>query len=173
VIRHPWKGISVLLTLSALVIASHGFAQQNNNPPEGLYAPPDSGQSTAQESASNRSAESYLNSLDPEGERYQRDLAKAEAARQAAASIRTLNDAAADSDSHSAPARLGLAQPAWIAILVGSGLLVSLAAVGYVWWSRIRFSRANAAVLLTIKPASAAKPDSVETDDKTPKRRAA
>ncbi len=173
--RHPWKDISILLAISALAIASRGFAQQSNGSTDSLQPLPDSGRgaSTARESVSDVTAKSYLSALDPEGDRYKRDLEKAESARRQAASTQTLKDLTAGGDSNWTPSRLGRAERVWIAILAGGGFLVSLAAAGYVWWSRTRLSGANAPVLLAAGPVAAGKLDLAEEQDETPKRRAA
>ena len=143
-----------------LAIAGHGFAQESNafvrasnGSPDGLYAIPDATETagTVQDSTSNRAAQSYLRSLDPQGERFQRDLEKAESMRKAAASAKRLKYLAAGGDSDWSLRKPSLSERAWTAILAGVGLLVSLAAAGYVWWSRSEHSRTNAAVLLAVK----------------------
>ncbi len=171
--RHPWKALRVPLAIFSLAIASRSFAQQSSAASNGLYPAPDAGPN-AVTSPSTPTADGYLNSLDPESDRYQRDLKKAEAAsEQTTAAARRLGDLDPDDGSHSVGSTLSPAQRAWIAVLGGSGLLLSLAAVGYVWRSRTRTSRATAAVLLAIKPDPAATPGSPEKHGETPKRHAA
>lgn len=92
---------------------------------------------------------------------------------QTTAAARRLKDLDPDDGSHSLGSSLSPAQRDWIAILGGGGLFVSLAAIGYVWWSRTRKSRATAAVLLAIKPDPAAKPDGTEKQGEIPKCHAA
>ena len=173
--RHSCKFVLVVLAIPALAVASRGFAQQSSGPSDGLYALPDAGRSagTAQESAGDRSAQSYLSSLDPRGEQFKRDLEKAEETQKAVASAKRLKYLVEEGDTTGPLETLGLSERTWIALLAGLGLLVSLAAGGYVWWSRMQSSRASAAVLLAIKPEPAAKPDSPAEHDKTTKRRAA
>ena len=67
------KGLFVLLAISALATASQAFAQHRNGSADGLYAVPDAGASasTVPESASKRATESYLSSLDSQGDRFQ------------------------------------------------------------------------------------------------------
>jgi len=170
------KGVFVVLAISALAIASHGFAQQSNNgSPDGLYTPPDASQSksTAEKFPSNYSAQSYLSELDPQAERFKHDLEKAEAARQAAASAKRLKYLAASGESILSSWKLGLSERSWIPVLAGSGLLVSLAVGGYVWWSHIQTSKVSRAILLPVKRKSAAKAGSTAKQGKTPERRAA
>ena len=132
-----------LLAISALTVASYALAQESNGSPNGLYALPDSGESEGKttESTSNRSAQSYLNSLDPRSTAFQRNLEEVEAAHKAAATKRT-KEAAAGGNAQWSPGR-SLAEGAWIAILAGTGLLVVLASAAYLWWSRTQFSGAD------------------------------
>ena len=97
-IRNPWKGVFVLLAIWALAIAGHGSAQQSI-PRRQRFARrsvqpcrmPASNAGTAQDSTSNRTAQSYLSSLDPQGEQLKRDMEKAEAVAKAAASAKKLH----------------------------------------------------------------------------------
>ncbi len=168
------KGLFVLLAISALATASQAFAQHRNGSADGLYAVPDAGASasTVPESASKRATESYLSSLDSQGDRFQRDLEKAEAERKAASAKRP-RDLAAAGSSGGPVWTLSPSQRLWIPIWAGVGLLVSLLAVGYVWWSRTRYSRINRAVLLAVKREPAAGPDLAEKQDQPSTRRAA
>ena len=162
-IRNPWKGIFVLLAILAPAVAGRCFAQESKGSPDGLYAVPDVGEgeiaSAAQDSSSQRSAQSYLSSLDSQGEQFKRDLEKAEAARQAAASAKRLRYLAAGGDSHWPAWRPSLSERAWIAIMAGVGLVVSLAAGGYVWWARTQYAMADGAGLLALNRERAANPD--------------
>lgn len=165
------KGFFLLLAISALAIASQGFAQQgNNSSPDGLYALPDP--DIAQKSPSNRSAQSYLSELDPQAARFKNDMEKAEVARQAAASAKRLKYQAAGGSILSSWTS-SISERTWIEILAGGGLLVSLAAGGYVWWTRIQSSKASRAILLAVKWEPTVKPGSTAKQDKTPVRRAA
>jgi hypothetical protein len=157
-----------LLAIPGLAIASRGFAQESNGSPDGLYVVPDAGgsASTAQDSASDRSARTYLSSLDSQGEQFQRDLEKADATRNEVASARRMRYLAAGGDPNWSTWRPGLSERTWMAVLACVGLAVSLAAGGYVWWSRTQFySRANGAVLLALRRELAAKPDGAEQHD--------
>jgi len=158
VIRNPGISFFVFLAITALAIASRGFAQQSNGSPDGLYTLPDAGRSTssAQQLTSDRSAQSFLGALDPRDERFKRDLEKAEATRQAIASTKRLRYLAANGDSVSSSWTPGLAERTWIAILAVGGILLSLTAGGYVWWSRALSTR-NHAILLNVKPEPTAK----------------
>ena len=153
------KGIFVLLAISALAAAGHGFAQEDNGSSDGLYTVPDSGASAtaAQESTANRAAQSYLNSLDPQGEKYRHDLEKAEAIHKARVAANKANYLAGGNGSNASPWRPHLSERIWIAIWAGVGLVVSLAAGGYLWWSRLQTSRGNSTVLLTLTRGTAAK----------------
>ena len=94
------------------------------------WLPPDAGKgaSSAREPAGNP----YLSSLDPQGERFQRDLERAEAARKAAASVKSQTYSAEDGNPQGSPWTASLWERIGLAVLAGMGLLVSLAAVGYV-----------------------------------------
>ncbi len=173
---HPWKFVLVALAIAAPAAASRGFAQQSDGSPGGLYAVPDADRSagTAQESVSDRSAQSYLSSLDPQGEQSKRDLERAAAARDEVDSAKRLKYLAEKGGAgESLVSMPSLSERTWIAILAGVGLLVSLAVGGYVWWARTQLSKANAAVLLAIEREPAPRPDGAEKQDKAPKRRAA
>ena len=119
--RHPWKGILVLLAIFSLAIASRSFAQQSSGASNGLYPVPDAGPTRSPRPA-RPSADAYMSSLDSEGDRYQRDLEKAEAARQqTTAAARRLKDLDPDDGSHSLGSSLSPAQRDWIAILAAVG----------------------------------------------------
>jgi hypothetical protein len=152
--RNPWMGVLVVPAILALVTGGRDFAQESNGSPDGLYAVP----GTTQESASNRSAQSYLSTLDPQGEQFNRDLEKANVVRKAADDARRLKRQAAGGGSQWAASTQILSERAWIAILVGAGLLASLTAAGYVWWSRTQYSRNNP-VLLAMRRGPVARPD--------------
>lgn len=165
----------VLLAISALAITSHGFAQQSNRgSADGLYALPDPGlsKSTAEESVSSRSAQSYVSELDPQAVRSKHDLEKAEAARQAAAFARSSKYRAAGG-SLLPSWTSSLSERTWVEILAGSGLVVSLAIGGYVGWSRIQSSKDSRAILLAIKREPTAKAGSTAKHDPPLKHRAA
>ena len=171
-IRTPWKGI--LLSSAILALTVVAFAQENNGSPDGLYAVPTASQSSGtvqEQSTSDRSAQSYLSSLDPQGEQFKRDMEKAEAARQAADSAMRLRHAAGGNDASSSWSP-NLSERTWLVILVGAGLLASLAGGGYVWWSRIEHSKADATVLLAVRRPPA-QLDGAAIPDKSSKRRAA
>jgi hypothetical protein len=63
-ISHPWKGIFECLAISALVLASHGLAQERHGSPDGLYARPDTGP----ESPGSRSSQAFLGSGGSQGQ---------------------------------------------------------------------------------------------------------
>ena len=174
-IRNPWKGVFVLLAILAPVIAGHGFAQENNGSPDGLYAVPDAGESASSvnDSTSERSAESYLNSLDSQGQQFKRNMEKAEATAKAAASAKRLRYLVAGGDSNWSAWRPNLSEQNWIATLGGVGAILSLVTGGYVWWSRAQYAKANRAVLLAMKREPAAKADGTEQHGKPSTRRAA
>jgi hypothetical protein len=65
------------------------------------------------------------------------------------------------------------AENTWITILAVGGLIVSLAAGGSVWWSRAQHSGTDGAMVLSVNREPAAMPENAETQDLTPKRRAA
>ena len=170
------NAVFVLLAILALATASHGFAQQSNfASSDGLYAMPDASQSAnfTRESTGNRSTQSHMGELDPQEERFKLDRKKAEAARQEAASAKRLKYMTAGGESVASSSTLSTSERTWIAILAGGGILVSLAAGGYIWWSRTQSSRANLAILLPVKRKPAAKPVSTEKQDNTTERRAA
>ncbi len=173
--HHPWKVVFVLLAILATAVVGRGFAEQSNGSPDGSYAVPNAGPSAsnAPDSTSDHPASSYPALLDRQGERSQRDLQNAEATRQASVSEKRLKELAASDGPDWSPKALRFAEGAWVAILAGVGLLVSLAVGGYVWWSRTQSSKADGAILLPMKPEPAAIADGPETQDKTPKQRAA
>ncbi len=171
-ITNPWKSIFILLGISALAVAGHGFAQQGNGSPDGLYAVPDAGGSSSQESTSKRAAQSYLSSLDPQGERFKHDLERVDATRKAASSAKELAHVA-EGDFPTAPSTQSRAEQITLAVLAGIAILVSLAAGGFVWWSRAQSSTANRAILLAVQRKPAVKFGDAEKQDQPPKRRAA
>ena len=176
-IRNPWKGIFVLPAIWAMTVVGHGSAQEHTASPDGLYAVPDAaeGAAEARDSTSNRSAQSYLNSLDLQGEQLKRDQEKAESMRKALLAAKKLRASGAGGDFKFKwlTWRPNLSEQTWIAILAAVGLLVPLAAGAFVWWSRHRYAKSNRAVLLALKREPAAKPDGFERRDKPSKRRAA
>jgi hypothetical protein len=163
------------LAISAMAIACRSFAQENNGSPDGLYAVPVVGQpaATAPESTNDRSAKSYLNSLDPQAQRFQRDMEAVDAADKKAKAAWKLKALTDGNDSFGTGWNLNLSEQSWIAILVGAGLVGSLAAAGYVWWSRSRLSQATRDDFLALRRQAAAPPADAEKHDKTPRRRAA
>ena len=175
-IRYPWKNMILLSAISALAIAGYGFAQPIHDSPNGRYAAPDSSESTgtAQESVADRTAQSYLSTLDPESENFVRERERAAAARPQPASSQGLTDLSARSNSTwSSPLSFSLAERVCLAILAGCVLVVSLVAIAYVRRSRAQLSLADATIPLPMRPASAAEPVGIEKQDQPPKRRAA
>ena len=90
-IRNPWKGIFRLAgdfgvwPSPATALPTGNFRPGEQRLARRSVQPcrmPASNASTAQDSTSNRSAQSYLSSLDPQGEQFKRDLEKAEAVAQ-------------------------------------------------------------------------------------------
>lgn len=171
-----WNGVYVLLAISALALSGYGFAQENKGSPDGLYAIPDAGENAdaAKESTANRSAQSYLSSLDAQGEKYKHDMAEAEALNKAMVASKKAKYLAERSGGFDWSAwRPHLSERAWIAIWAGLGILVSAAAGGYLWWSRVQNSKSNSAVLLAVTREPATRPDGTGKQDKPAKRRAA
>jgi hypothetical protein len=178
--HNRWKFVYVLAAISALAVARHGFAQQcftqqSNGSPDGLYAVPDGGQiaSNVPESTSDRSAQSYLSSLDSQGEQFKHEVEKAEAARQATAAAKRLKTLAANSNSNLPSLRPNLSERTWITILAVGGLLLSLAAGGVVWWSRVQSLKGNRALLVPATREPAVIHGSIAKHDVPPGRRAA
>ena len=187
-IRKSWKAILSLLAIPALSVAGRSLAQesccyvqQSNGSSDGLYVMPDAGASASASASSvpeatgKLTAQYYLNSLDTQGEQFQRDLEKAEAKRVVAASVTRPRELAAAGDSpNSTVWTPNAAERVWIPIGAGIGLLVSLLAGGYVWWSRTRFSRTERAVIFAVKRQPAAEAGRAEKQpDEASKRRAA
>ncbi len=164
-----------MLAILALAVAGHGFAQEKNGSPDGLYAVPDAGESgdATQDTTANRSTQSYLNALDAQSEKFKRELERAEAAHKATVAAAKAKNMAEQADSAWSVWRPQFSESAWIAIWAGVGLLVSLTAGGFVWWSRIQNSKADATVLLAVTREPAAKPGSIGKPAKPPRRRAA
>jgi hypothetical protein len=166
VIRELCKGVVVLLAFSPLATASRGLALESK---DGLYTAPDSEQNAHanQESTSARSAQSYMDSLDHQAQRSQPAAEKATPVSEG----KTPQDVAAGNNP---PATFSpLSEQAWIALLAGMGILVSLAAAGFVWWSRTERVRADRSVLLTLRPDSPAEQDTHRQEDQSSQRRAA
>ncbi len=159
-----------------MAIAGYGFGQEIKGSPDGLYTVPDASENAgnAQETTANHAAQSYLSSLDPQGEKYKRDMEKAEAMHKAMVAAKKARDLAeGGSDSNWLSAKPYLSEQVWIVIWAGLGLLVSLAVGGYVWWARIQASKANSAVLLALTRVPAAKPDGAGKQERPVRRRAA
>jgi hypothetical protein len=166
-----YKGCLLLLAISAVAVAGRDFAQENRGMPDGLYTVPNSARNAKadKESASARSADDYMNSLDSHGEQFHRDAEKTAHASEG----KTPKSQVATYDSPPAPAPRSLADRLWIAVLAGLGILVSLTAIGYVWWSRSQHVLAGRGVVLALKPEQPHKPETAAKQDKTPQRRAA
>ena len=175
-----WLAISAL-TIWALAVVGRGFAQQNNGSPDGLYTVPDVGETAGatRESTANRAARSYLNSMDPQSEKYRRDVEKTEARHRTALprtgiSVKEANSSAAGGGAGESALTPRLSERAWLTILLaGVGLLVSLAAGGYAWWSRLQRSKTNGIVLLALPRGPAAKHRHTEKQGRPSKHRAA
>ena len=106
--------------------------------------------------------------MDSEGEKYKRDIAKAEAVYNETAANRRLKYLAKGGDSKGP--KVSLSDQAWLAIWGSLALVVSLAVGGYIWWLRIH-ARARA-VLLALAPKPA-RPDSGGKEEQPLRRRAA
>jgi hypothetical protein len=165
-----------LLMISAFGLAGRGRAEDGARPSDATGAAVGARQESnkpktgaAPDSASGRSAQPYLNSLDDSGARFKQEIEKADAARQASVDAYRSNgpEAGTDSDA-SARARQRLAEQTWIAILACLGLALSLAAGVFVWRSRAQLSKDDGDIL-PVKREGAAEP---ATKDNT-RRRAA
>jgi hypothetical protein len=164
VMQRIYKGCLVLLAISAVAVAGRNFAQENKGISDGLSAVPDSGQNAKadKESASARSADNYMNSMDSHAEKTAH-----------AAEGKTPKSQVATFDSPPTPAPRSLADILWIATLAGFGILVSMSALGYVWWSRGQHALAGRGVVLALKPDQSHNPETADRQDNTPQRRAA
>ncbi len=173
--RHSWQFASVLLAILALAIANRGAAEQPGVPAGGSTASPNAGPGASDSpgSTSNQSARSYPISLDPRTVRFQRDLENADPVRQESASGRPLKELAASNGPDWSSAALSSAERTWITIFAAVGFFVMLAAGVYSWWSHIQPAQVDRAVLLPMKPETAAIADGPEMHDEIPKQRAA
>ena len=143
-IRHFWIVVPVLLAASALAVAGYGSAQEGNGFSDGIYAAPDAGQSPS---------------------------AGLAAAGRPSGSSGPMIYEAAGGRVDSAAWKPNRAEPLWIGILAGVGILVSLAGVGLIWRSRTRAS-ARDAVILAVPREPAAAPDRLD-EQAAPSRRCA
>ena len=92
--------------------------------------------------------------------------------RKAASSAKELAHVA-EGDFPTAPSTQSRAEQITLAVLAGIAILVSLAAGGFVWWSRAQSSTANRAILLAVQRKPAVKFGDAEKQDQPPKRCAA
>jgi hypothetical protein len=147
VTHHLWKGVLLGLAISALSLASYGSGRESSGLADGLYAAPDT---------------------DPGASG---DPAKGRSLRTAADSAGRLNYAAAKGAPASwKPSR---AEQMWLTVLAGAGILVSLAAVAYVWRARVQLSKAGGAVILAVKREADTDSGGAEAQASTAQRRAA
>ena len=61
----------------------------------------------------------------------------------------------------------------WLTVLAGAGILVSLAALAYVWRARVQLSKAGGAVILAVKREADTDSGGAEAQASTAQRRAA
>jgi len=148
------KYIMVLLAFTAPVITVRSYAQQSNGSPDGLYVVPDTDLAARnkQESTAHRAAETYLNSLDTAGQRMQREADQAEAVNKAIAARKKAHRPVASEGPGWLAAPRNIVERAWFVVLASLGLLISLAATGFLWWSRSQRATGPVAMLMPMKP---------------------
>ena len=152
--RH-FKFVMVVLALAAPLVAVCGYGQQNNGSPDGLYAVPDSDQAARdkKQSPSNRAADSYLDSLDAEGQRIKSESEHAEAVRRATLARKSAHGLAASQGADWIPSAFDLTERGWIVTLTALGLLISFAAAGFVWWNQSQAKKTPVAVFMPMRAA--------------------
>ena len=133
------KLAAVLLAAAALMLAGSAHAQQSDGSPDGLYVQPDLAQAVRdkQEAASNRQAQAYMESLDPEAQQIHKDVERVKAANKETVTRNKLRQAADKESTVHFAESVYITPTAWVAILASAGLLVSLVATGAICWSHM------------------------------------
>ena len=168
--RNSCKLILVLAACAVPLVAAIVDAEQTDRA---------AGQSGAL--TNNRATQDYLNSLNPQRKRDKEEEARAAALDKAAAAPQNTNGQNTNGlgaeegpgwSSHSADT----AERGWIVVLAVAGLAISLAAAGYIAWSRTQRVQGTMTVLMPHALPKASDKTSIAPAadrDKRPERRAA
>ena len=171
----PWK--TLLLLLGLLFAAAASGRGQPASSSEGLYSPADGKQVEEAKTGatSERIAQSYLQSLDPEVAKLEGRPQDASPAKQHAADsglrLSALSDNAVATWS---PWAFNVAERTVVAIVAAVGGIASLIAVAYVWRARAAQDHSAPTLLRVARPeASDASRENTEEETPATQRRAA